>query len=52
MFDANKAVPENVRDLLVKCESKRDVLDAPAWKDYIDKLVTEKSNAIKTAESC
>lgn len=23
-----------------------------AWKDYIDKLVTEKSNAIKTAESC
>lgn len=32
MFDANKANPETVRDLLVECESQRDILEAPFWK--------------------
>lgn len=49
MFDANKATPEAVRDLLVECESQRDVLEAPAWKDYIGKHVVEKANELKTA---
>lgn len=49
MFDANKANPETVRDLLVECESQRDVLEAPAWKDYIGKHVIEKANELKTA---
>ena len=49
MFDANKATPEAVRDLLVECESQRDVLEAPAWKDYIGKHVIEKANELKTA---
>ena len=26
-----------------KCESRRDILEAPAWKQYIDAVVTEKS---------
>lgn len=50
MFDANKAKPETVRDLLVECESQRDVLEAPAWKDYIGKLVAEKADRLKIEE--
>ena len=43
MFEANKAAPEKLRDLIVKCESRRDILEAPAWKQYIDFTVAEKS---------
>jgi len=41
MFDSNKASPEHLRNLIVKCEIKRDSLEAPAWKQYIDEVVTE-----------
>ena len=43
MFEANKAAPEKLRDLIVKCESRRDILEAPAWKQYIDEVVNKKS---------
>lgn len=43
MFEANKAKPEKLRDLILKCESRRDILEAPAWKQYIDTMVYEKS---------
>ncbi|CVH76647.1 AlwI restriction endonuclease [Clostridiales bacterium CHKCI006] len=43
MFEANKADPEKLRDLIVKCESRRDILEAPAWKKYIDEVVNKKS---------
>lgn len=46
MFEANKATPEELRDLIVKCESRRDILEAPAWKQYIDATVSEKSHEI------
>lgn len=46
MFEANKAIPEKLRDLILKCESRRDILEAPAWKEYIDTMVSEKSNEI------
>ena len=49
MFDANKANPETVRDLLVECESQRDILEAPFWKKYIDRTVSEKSERLKAA---
>lgn len=49
MFDANKANPETVRDLLVECESQRDILEAPFWKKYIDWTVAEKSERLKAA---
>ncbi len=32
MFRANQARPENIRDLILKCKMRRDILDAPAWK--------------------
>ena len=43
MFEANTADPARLRSLIMKCESQRDVLEAPAWKQYIDEVVTEKS---------
>jgi len=46
MFEANKADPEKLRDLIMKCESRRDILEAPAWKQYIDTTVSEKANEI------
>lgn len=49
MFDANKANPETVRDLLVECESQRDILEAPFWEKYIDRTVAEKSERLKAA---
>lgn len=41
MFEANKANPEKLRELIVKCESRRDILETPAWKQYIDTTVDE-----------
>lgn len=46
MFEANKANPEKLKDLIIKCESRRDILEAPAWKQYIDVTVSEKSHEI------
>lgn len=39
MFEASKVAPEKRRGLIVKCESQRDILEAPAWKQYIDTMV-------------
>ena len=46
MFEAQKAAPEKLKDLIVKCESRRDILEAPAWKQYIDTTVSEKANEV------
>ena len=46
MFEANKADPEKLRSLILKCEARRDILEAPAWKQYIDAMVSEKANEI------
>lgn len=46
MFEANKANPEKLRELIVNCESRRDILEAPAWKQYIDATVSEKASEI------
>lgn len=43
MFEASKADPEHLRSLIMKCELRRDILGAPAWKQYIDTVVTEKA---------
>lgn len=42
MFEEKQASPEKIRDLILKCESQRDFLDAPAWKRYIDLVIKEK----------
>ena len=46
MFEAEKANPEQLRDLILKCESRRDKLAAPAWKQYIDATVSDKAAEI------
>lgn len=46
MFESNKADPQKLRDLILQCESRRDILEAPAWKAYIDTTVSEKANEI------
>lgn len=44
MFQANQAEPEKIRELILKCEAGRDLLKAPAWKEYISAVVEEKSS--------
>lgn len=46
MFEAEKANPERLRELILKCESRRDILEAPAWKQYIDATVSDKATEI------
>ena len=43
MFETDKAQPEHLRDLILTCETRRDILEAPAWKQYIDATVSEKA---------
>lgn len=46
MFNANQVTPEKIRDLILKCEFRRDILEAPIWKQYIDSTVSEKASEI------
>lgn len=43
MFEAKKAAPELLRDLIVECDTKRDELSAPKWKQFIMNIVTQKT---------
>lgn len=43
MFEAQQARPEKVRELITICETRRDILEAPAWKEYISAIVHERS---------
>lgn len=48
MFEGNQAKPEHLRDLILECETKRDILETPEWKQYINTVVTEKAYAVRT----
>lgn len=48
MCESGDARPEQIKDLLLKCESRRDILEAPAWKRYIDAIVVEKAFEISS----
>ena len=50
MFEAEKANPGQLRDLILKCESRRDILEAPAWKQYIDATVSDKVTEITNGD--
>lgn len=39
MFEHNQASPWNLVKLIDMCARKRDWMEAPAWKQYIDKIV-------------
>ena len=46
MFETNKAHPQKLRDLINTCETQRDTLGAPEWKEYIDNVVSDKQVAM------
>ena len=39
MFEAKKATPDRLRTIILQCKSKRDELDAPLWKRFIEDVV-------------
>lgn len=46
MFEAKKAAPELLRDLIVECETKRDELEAPLWKQFVENIVIQRTNEL------
>ena len=42
MFRTGHANPEKLRELILLCETRRDILNAPGWKAYIGNAVDEK----------
>lgn len=47
MFRTGHANPEKLRELILLCETRRDILNAPRWKAYIDTAINEKINKMK-----
>ena len=41
MFEAKKAHPQKLRDLIDVCETSRDNMEAPEWKEYIDSVILD-----------
>lgn len=42
MFRTGHANPEKLRELILLCETRRDILNAPRWKAYIGNAINEK----------
>lgn len=42
MFRTGHANPEKLRELILLCETRRDILNAPGWKAYIGTAINEK----------
>lgn len=47
MFEGNQAKPEHLRDLIIECEIKRDILNAPEWKRCINTIVSERAYLVR-----
>ena len=43
LFTSNQAKPEKLVELIDRCNQKRDMMEAPAWKEYIDEAVNHTS---------
>lgn len=48
MFEAQKATPERLQSLILKCGSNRDMVDAPMWKHYINVVIGEKVDELQS----
>jgi hypothetical protein len=44
MFTTKQAEPEKLVELIAQCSKKRDMMEAPAWKEYIDSIVNTSSH--------
>ena len=42
MFRTGHTNPEKLRELILLCETRRDILNAPRWKSYIGTAINEK----------
>ncbi len=42
MFRTGHANPEKLQELILLCETRRDILNAPRWKSYIGTAINEK----------
>lgn len=51
MFESKKVAPERLQSLILKCESNRDMLDAPRWKHYIEVVIEEKVDELQNEYS-
>lgn len=49
MFKGNRVTPELLKDLIVECEAKRDELEAPLWKQFVEETVRTKIAQLKFA---
>ena len=47
MFRTGHANPEKLRELILLCETRRDILNAPKWKAYIGAAINEKISRMK-----
>lgn len=47
MFEGKQAKPEHLRDLILECETKRDIMDAPDWKQHINTVVAKRAHEVK-----
>lgn len=43
MFNGNQVSPKKLQDLIIKCRTKRDIMNAPLWKQFINKTVSQMS---------
>lgn len=48
LFENEQVNPENLRDLILDCEAKRDIFDAPNWKEHINSVVLGRVQEFKT----
>ena len=46
MFKTKQADSKKLKALILNCEAKRDFLDAPEWKEYIDLVVKEEADQL------
>ena len=51
MFRPGHANPEKLRELILLCETRRDILNAPGWKAYIDTAINEKISRMEQHKS-
>lgn len=52
MFEKQQAKPEHLRDLILECETKRDILNAPDWKHYINAVIVKRLQEFKNRKHC
>lgn len=47
MFESKNVSPEKLRDLIRECAIRRDALDGPEWKLYIERTVQNRTHLIR-----